>query len=89
MSKRRAADPIPKDLPSYEAAARFWDEHDTTEYPNAFRTVKATTRFRRRYYDIEIEEDVVRALKAQARRKKVPLGRLASDLLRQQLASHT
>jgi hypothetical protein len=87
MNKRRVADPIPKEFASYEAAAKFWDQHDTTDYPNAFRTVKATTRFRCRYYEIEIEEDVVKALKARARRKKVPVGRLASKLLRQQLAS--
>jgi len=55
MGKRRHLDPIPEEFPSYEAAAKFWEEHDTTDYPDAFRTVKATTRLRRRYYKIEAE----------------------------------
>jgi hypothetical protein len=89
MSRRERIDPIPGEFPSYEAAAEFWGEHDTTDYPDAFRTVKATTSFRRRYYQIEIEEDVARALRARARRRKVSMGRLASDLLRQHLINHT
>jgi hypothetical protein len=40
MSKQRDVDPIPEDLDSYEKAAEFWDAHDTTDYPDAFRTVE-------------------------------------------------
>jgi predicted phosphatase len=86
MSKKKV-DPIPEEFGSYEEAAEFWDNHDTTDYPEAFRTVEAVTKFRRRYYEIEIDADVVRTLRARARRKNTTVSRLASDLLRKQLES--
>ncbi|MBI1930142.1 hypothetical protein HYR99_38565 [Candidatus Poribacteria bacterium] len=85
MSKRKRIDPIPEEFTSYEEAAEFWGTHDTTDYPEAFRTVEVATQFRSRRYEIEIEADVVKTLRAQARQKGVTVSRLASDLLRQQL----
>lgn len=43
MSKQRDVDPIPEDFGSYEKAAEFWDAHDTTDCPDAFRTVGMET----------------------------------------------
>lgn len=86
MNRKKRVDPVPDEFPSYEAAAEFWDTHDTTDYPEIFRTVKVVTEFRGRYYDIEIEPDVVRLLQKQARRKSVTVSHLASELLREQLA---
>jgi predicted phosphatase len=87
MNTKKHVEPIPEEFASYEEAAEFWDTHDTTDYPDAFRTVEAATRFRRRYYEIEVEADVIKTLQAQARQKGVTVSRLASDLLRQQLAA--
>lgn len=85
MRKNKQIDPIPEEFTDYEEAAEFWDAHDTTDYPNAFRTVKVKTEFRGRRYEVEIETDVVRILQAQARQRGVSVSRLASDLLRKQL----
>ena len=85
--RKKKFDPIPEEFGSYEEAAEFWDTHDTTDYPEAFRTVEAVAKFRRRYYEIEIDADVVRTLRARARRKNTTVSRLASDLLRKQLES--
>jgi hypothetical protein len=85
MRKKKSIDPIPEGFTSYEEAAEFWDTHDTTDYPNIFRTIEAKTKFKSRHYKIEVEADVVRALQIKARQRKVAVGRLASDLLRQQL----
>jgi len=85
MVKKKHVDPMPEEFASYEEAAEFWDTHDTTDYPGAFRTVEAMVEFRRRRYEIEIDEDVARVLRAQARQKGVTISHLASDLLRQQL----
>jgi CopG antitoxin of type II toxin-antitoxin system len=63
--------PIPEEFASYEEAAEFWDTHDTTDYPDAFRTVELETDLRRRRYEIEIEEDVIKKLRAQARRRGI------------------
>lgn len=85
MRKRKRIDPLPEEFTSYAEAAQFWDSHDTTDYPGAFRTVKVVSRLRNRHYEIPIAPDVVRALQARARRKRVTLAQLASDLLRQRL----
>jgi hypothetical protein len=63
----------------------FWDTHDTTDYPEAFRTVGVMAKLRHRHYEIPIEADVVKTLEARARTEGVTLGHLASDLLRRQL----
>ncbi len=85
MAKRKHADRIPAEFASYEEAAEFWGTHDTADYPGAFRTVGVVAEFRRRYYQVEIEADVVKVLQAKARRARTTVSRLASDLLRQQL----
>ena len=78
-------EPIPEEFASYEEAADFWDTHDTTDYPDAFKTVKVVSELRNRHYEIEIEADVVNALRKQAKQNGVKLSQLASQLLRQQL----
>ena len=45
MTKPKQIDPIPDEFSSYEEAGKFWDSHDTTDYPGAFRTI---TRGKRR-----------------------------------------
>lgn len=85
MRKKKHVDPIPEEIASCEEAAEFWDTHDTTDYPDAFRTVEVVTKFRKRYHEIEIEADVEKALRTQSRKRGIPVRRLASDLLRQLL----
>jgi hypothetical protein len=87
MHKGKRVDPIPEKFSSYEEAAEFWDTHDTTNYLDDFRTVEVVTKFRMRHYEVEIDGDVIRALRTQARRKGVTISRLASDLLRRNLTT--
>ena len=87
MAKKKNVDPIPEEFGSYEEAADFWDTHDTTDYPDAFRTVNVSTELRSRHYEIELEPDVASELRSRARRRGVRPGSLASDLLRKQLES--
>ncbi|HEY5871096.1 MAG TPA: CopG family antitoxin [Candidatus Tectomicrobia bacterium] len=82
----KRVDPIPNEFATYEDAAAFWDTHDTTDYPDAFQTVEVEeVALQQRRYEVEIDEDVVRMLQEQARKRDLPVSRLASDLLRQQL----
>lgn len=87
MRKQKQVDPIPDEFSTYEEAAEFWDTHDTTDYPDAFRTVEVKSELRQRHCEVEIDSDVMKKLRARARRKRVSLSNLASDLLRQQLSS--
>ena len=85
MTRKNRVEPIPEEFASYEEAAEFWDTHDTTDYPDAFRTVAVKTEFRGRYYEVEIAEDVVNVLRKRAQQLGVSVGDLASHILRQEL----
>ncbi len=73
MSTKKDVDPIPEEFDSYEKAAEFWDTHDTTDCPDAFRTVDVESEFRSRHYEVELEEEVIRKLRAQARKRELLL----------------
>ncbi len=85
MRKMKQIDPIPDEFATVEQAAEFWDKHDTTDYPGAFRTVTVVAKLRHRHFEIPIEADVIKTLEIRARKQRVSLGHLASDLLRRQL----
>jgi hypothetical protein len=85
MDKGKLVDPIPEEFTSYEEAAEFWDTHDTMDYPDAFRTVEVIAEFKGRRHEVEIDEDVVKALRAKAQQRGVTVSHLANELLRQQL----
>ena len=63
--KRKQVEPIPEEFGSYEEAAEFWDTHDTNDYPEGFETVAVESELRRRRYEIEIDEDLMKVLSEQ------------------------
>ena len=85
MRKKKPVDPIPEEFATYQDAAEFWDTHDTTHYPDAFRTVKVVSKLRHRHYQIPIAPDVAEALRVRARRRRVSVGHLTNELLRRDL----
>lgn len=87
MAKEKRIDPIPEEFAGYEEAGEFWDTHDTTDYPDALRTVEVVAELRRRHYEVEIDTDVAKCLRARARQKGLSVSRLASDLLRKSLST--
>ena len=86
-TKNQRVDPLPEQFSSYEEAAEFWDSHDTTDYLDALQPVTVQAEFRRRHYEVEIDKDVLFVLRERARRTGVPVSRLASDMLRRQIAA--
>ncbi|MFQ5799611.1 MAG: CopG family antitoxin [Bacteroidota bacterium] len=85
-NRGKRVDPIPNEFASYEEAAEFWDTHDTTDYPEAFQAVEVEdVELRRRRYEVELDEDVIRVLREKARQRDVSMSSLVSDILRQQL----
>jgi len=85
-AKKKQVDPIPDEFASYEEAAEFWDTHDTTDYPEAFKTVKVKTEFRKRHFEIEIEEKLMKELQRRAQKRGIPTRRLVNDMLRRQIS---
>jgi hypothetical protein len=86
MENKKKTDPIPDEFGSYEDAAEFWDSHETTDYLEYLTPVEVTAEFHSRLYEIEIDESVAVTLRETAKRKGVTPSRLASELLREQLA---
>ncbi|MCB9148011.1 MAG: hypothetical protein H6641_04555 [Caldilineaceae bacterium] len=82
---KKQMDPTPENFNTYEEAAEFWDTHDTTEYLDEFRTVEVISSLRARHFEVEIAEDVIKALQVKAKQQGVTISHLASNLLRQQL----
>ena len=85
--KNKKVDPIPEEFSSYEEAAEFWDTHDTTDYPDAFQDVDVKAEFRKRHYQVEVDEDIVKVLRKQARKLGVSVDRLVNDILRKQISN--
>lgn len=79
-------DILPETFSSYEEAGEFWDTHDSTDYLEYLIPVEAEVKFVRRHYEIEIEEDVLKALEKLANSQNVPAEKLANDFLKRQLA---
>ena len=83
--KKKPVEPIPEEFATYEEAAKFWDTHDTTDYPEAFQTVELQAELRQRHYEIEIDEDIIKVVREQAQKRGMPVRRLVSEMLRQQM----
>lgn len=84
-NKQKPIDLLPEEFASYEAAAEFWDAHDTTDYAEEFETVKAEVNLKRRRYEIEIDADLMHALTEQAHKRGVTVKNVASEMLREKL----
>jgi len=85
-NKKKHIDPIPEEFANYDEAAEFWDSHDTTDYPEAFKTVKVEAELRRRHYEVEVEAALMKVLRKRAQAKGIPTKRLVNDMLRQQIS---
>lgn len=83
--KRKQVDPIPEEFTSYEEAAEFWDTHDTTDYPDSFETVSVEAELKRRRYEVEIDEETMKALNEQAQKRGLPVSNVLTELLREKI----
>lgn len=83
--KQKQVDPIPEEFASYEEAAEFWDTHDTTDYPDSFETVAVETELKRRRYEVEIDEELMKALAEQAQERGIAVSELVSEMLREKI----
>lgn len=76
---------MPDEFASYEEAAEFWDTHDTTDYAENFETIAVTAELKQRHFEIEVDEDLMAVLHAQAQERGIGVNRLVSEMLREQL----
>jgi predicted HicB family RNase H-like nuclease len=84
-NKPKAIDPIPEEFASYEAAAEFWDTHDTTDYLDDFETVSLEAKLQQRRFEVQIDEDLMPVLYQQAQQQGVGISQLVNNVLRERL----
>ena len=83
--KKKQIDPIPEEFSSYEEAAEFWENHDTTDYLDELETVEAEVELKHRRYEVEIDADLMPALTEQAHKRGVAIKSLVSEMIRERL----
>ena len=83
--KDKQIDPLPDEFASYEEAVEFWDAHDTTDYLENFETVAVDAELKRRRFEVEVDEDLMEVLHAQAQQRGIAVNRLVSEMLREKI----
>ncbi|MEO0455458.1 MAG: CopG family antitoxin [Cyanobacteria bacterium P01_A01_bin.114] len=77
--------PIPEDFESYEAAASFWETHDTTDYLDDFEAVPFESALQKRHFEVKIDEDLIERLHRQADAQSISISQLVNQVLRNKL----
>lgn len=86
VKRKRKVDPLPAEFPSLEAAGRFWDEHDATDYLAYTRPVhEVSVRIERRQYLVALEPAVAKKVSAVARGCGLTSEALVNRWLRERL----
>jgi predicted DNA binding CopG/RHH family protein len=83
--KQKQIDPLPEEFAGYEEAAEFWDTHDTTDYLDSFETVAVEAELKHRRYEVEIDEELMKALTEQAQKRGIAVSQLVSEMLKEKI----
>ena len=84
-NKDKTIDSIPEEFSSYEAAAEFWDTHDTTDYLDDFETIQIETQLQQRHFEVEIDEELIPILRQQAQQRGIQINQLVNEMVRETL----
>jgi hypothetical protein len=83
----RKVDPLPDEFRSEDEAAEFWDTHSITDYEQFLEPADLDVDVKRRHFEIEVDEESFVALQDSARKQQKPVKQLASEILKQKLAT--
>lgn len=87
-STNEKKDQLPEEFSSYEEAGKFWDAHDSTDYLEYMTPVEVDVRLDRRHFEIDVDEEIVKALEERAHSEHISASKLANELLRKELVTH-
>ena len=76
-------EPIPENFASYEEAAEFWDNHDTTDYLDDLETISVESQLQQRHYEVEIDETLFEILRSEAENKNITVRLLINNYLKE------
>lgn len=78
---------LPNEFASEEEAGEFWDAHSLADYEEALEPADVDVAIERRHYEIEVDEESFLALRSRAHEQHKPVKQLASEIIRQTLAT--
>ena len=84
---QRKVDPLPQEFRSEDEAAEFWDTHSITDYEEFLEPADLDVDIKRRHFEIEVDEESFVALRDSAKKQRKPVKQLASEILKQKLAT--
>jgi len=80
-------DPLPVDFFSEEAAGEFWDKHSITDYEEYLEPVEFKAEIKRRHFQVELDEETFIALRLYSKKQNKPAKQIASEIIKQKIAS--
>jgi hypothetical protein len=80
-------DPLPDEFRSEEEAAECWNTHSITDYEEFLEPVGLEVDLKRRHFEIEVDEESFLALRDRVKQLRKPAKELASEILKQKLAT--
>jgi hypothetical protein len=78
---KKVRDPLPAHFESLEAAAEFWDTHDSGDYDEYFRDVTVEVDLKPRTHLVAIEGPLYDKVRAIAKKKRVATDKLVNRWL--------
>ncbi len=85
MPRKEKIEEIPEEFKTFEAAAEFWDTHDSSNYDDEFEDVEMEVDIRKRHYLVEIDKEFSWVLHKKAQKHGIPDSVFASKLLQEEL----
>ena len=68
---KRQRDPLPEHFVSLDAAADFWDTHDSADYEDYMQNIDFAAQIKRRTYMISLDSELYRKLRTIAKQRGV------------------
>jgi hypothetical protein len=78
---KKIRDPLPEHFSSLEAAAEFWDSHDSGDYEEYFKDVDVEVDLKPRTHLVAIEGSLYDKVRAIAKKKRVATDKLVNRWL--------
>jgi len=86
-NEHEVREPLPKAFASEDEAGEFWDTHSTADYEECLEPVDTVIDIKQRRFEIEVDKETFLALNTYARKVNMPVKRIASSIIRENIAS--
>ena len=86
-NEHEVREPLPEAFASEDEAGEFWDTHSTADYEEYLEPVDAVIDIKQRRFEIEVDRETFIALNIYAKKVNMPVKNLASNIIRENIAS--